>query len=153
MTDQTLGDILAQRYTTFGRRKVSPRACVADNKKHLRAFLTDILEDLGFVTSECAGADQLGEILETQLPDLFILGVSVDGTEVGKFLEILVRREFGGKVLAMGARESITVKAVRQVQHGPTVNSALAVRSLGQLLFNLGYNDVSVRGSAIPLRG
>ena len=45
------------------------------------------------------------------------------------------------------------VKAVRQVQHGPTVNSALAVRSLGQLLYNLGYNDVNVKGSAIPLRG
>ena len=37
--------------------------------------------------------------------------------------------------------------------YDPPVNSPLAVRSLGQLLFNLGYNDVNVRGSAIPLRG
>jgi hypothetical protein len=44
------------------------------------------------------------------------------------------------------------VKAVRQVRHGPTVNPALAVRSVGGLLFNLGYRDVSVSGSSIPLR-
>ncbi|HUN96424.1 MAG TPA: EAL domain-containing response regulator [Bradyrhizobium sp.] len=101
--------------TSFGRRKVLPRACVTDSKKHLRTFLTDILEDLGFVTSECATTNELGVILETQLPDLVVLGVSVDGIEAGKILEALVRRQFGGKVLALGARDSIIVKAVRQV--------------------------------------
>jgi EAL domain-containing protein (putative c-di-GMP-specific phosphodiesterase class I)/CheY-like chemotaxis protein len=114
MTEQMFGDSLA-KCITFGRRKVTPRACVADNKKHLRAFLTDVLEDLGFVTSECAKADELGAILEAELPDLIVLGVSVDGLEAGKILEILVRRRFGGKVLAIGARESVIVKAVRQV--------------------------------------
>jgi len=115
MTDQMVGSYPAGGCTTFGRRKVSPRACIADSKRHLRAFLTDILEDLGFVTSECARPDELTEILDTQLPDLVVLGVSVDGTEVGKILEILVRRKFDGKVLAIGARESIVVRAVRQV--------------------------------------
>src|SRR6202049_5210169 len=112
MTRQMFDDKPA---TTFGRRKVTPRACIADSKKHLRAFLTDVLEDLGFVTSECAKADELGMILDTQLPDLIVMGLSVDGIEAGKILEILVRRDFGGKVLAIGARESIIVKAVRQV--------------------------------------
>jgi EAL domain-containing protein (putative c-di-GMP-specific phosphodiesterase class I)/CheY-like chemotaxis protein len=115
MTDSMRGGNLARTNTTFGRRKVVPRVCVADGKRHLRAFLTDILEDLGFVTSECAQAGDLEEILATQLPDLVVIGVSVDGIEAGKILEILVRREFGGKVLAIGARESIIVKAVRQV--------------------------------------
>jgi DNA-binding response OmpR family regulator len=101
--------------TTFGRRKVAPRACVADSKKHLRTFLTEVLEDLGFVTSECAKADDLATVLETRLPDLIVLGVSVDGIEAGKILETLVRRQFAGKVLAIGARDSIIVKAVRQV--------------------------------------
>jgi EAL domain-containing protein (putative c-di-GMP-specific phosphodiesterase class I)/CheY-like chemotaxis protein len=114
MTNQVFGDALAKS-TIFGRRRVTPRACVADNKKHLRAFLTDVLEDLGFVSSECAKADELGAILETELPDLIVLGVSIDGIEAGKILEILVRREFRGKVLVIGARESIIVKAVRQV--------------------------------------
>src|ERR1700687_5940205 len=114
MTHQVFDDNLA-RSATFGRRKVTPRACIADSKKHLRAFLTDVLEDLGFVTSECAKADELGMILDTQLPDLIVMGVSVDGIEAGKILETLVRRQFAGKVLAIGARDSIIVKAVRQV--------------------------------------
>jgi EAL domain-containing protein (putative c-di-GMP-specific phosphodiesterase class I)/CheY-like chemotaxis protein len=114
MTDQMFADNLA-RCATFGRRKVTPRACVADSKKHLRTFLTDVLEDLGFVTSECAKVDELGAILDTQFPDLIVLGVSVDGIEAGKILELLARREFSGKVLVLGARESIIVKAVQQV--------------------------------------
>src|SRR5258708_33416676 len=114
MRNQVFEDNLA-RGATFGRRKVTPRACIADSKKHLRAFLTDVLEDLGFVTSECAAADELGMILDTQVPDLIVLGLSVDGIEAGKILEILVHRQFGGKVLAIGARESIIVKAVQQV--------------------------------------
>jgi EAL domain-containing protein (putative c-di-GMP-specific phosphodiesterase class I)/CheY-like chemotaxis protein len=114
MTHEMFDGNLA-RGATFGRRKVTPRVCVADSKKHLRAFLTDVLQDLGFVTSECAKADELGTILETQLPDLIVLGLSADGIEAGKILEVLVRREFGGKVLAIGARESIIVKAVQQV--------------------------------------
>src|ERR1700694_5931717 len=103
MTHQVFEDNIA-RSATFGRRKVTPRACIADSKKHLRAFLTDVLEDLGFVTSECAKADELGMILDTQLPDLIVLGLSVDGIEAGKILEVLVCREVGGKVLALGAR-------------------------------------------------
>jgi EAL domain-containing protein (putative c-di-GMP-specific phosphodiesterase class I)/CheY-like chemotaxis protein len=114
MTSGMFRDNLA-RSTTFGRRKVTPRACVADSKKHLRAFLTEVLEDLGFVTCECAKADELGMILETQLPDLVVLGLSVDGMEAGRILETLVRREFAGKVLGIGARESIIVRAVQQV--------------------------------------
>jgi EAL domain-containing protein (putative c-di-GMP-specific phosphodiesterase class I)/CheY-like chemotaxis protein len=114
MANPVFEDNLA-RGATFGHRKVTPRVCVADSKRHLRAFLTDVLEDLGFVTSECAKADELGMILETQLPDLIVLGLSVDGIEAGKILEVLVRRKFSGKVLAIGARESIMVKAVRQV--------------------------------------
>ena len=115
MTDQMLREDPAGSLATFGRRKVIPRVCIAEGKKHLRTFLAEILEDLGFVTSECAKADELGEILAAQVPDIIVLGVSVDGIEAGKILEILVRREFGGKVLAIGARESIIVKAVRQV--------------------------------------
>ena len=47
------------RYAGFGHRKVMPRACVTDSKKHLRTFLSDALEDLGFVTGECGNADEL----------------------------------------------------------------------------------------------
>lgn len=115
MTDQETGRGLAGRPATFGRRKISPRACVADRKQHVRTFLTDLLEDIGFVTSECAKAGELEEILQTQFPDLIVLGVSIDGSEAGRILEVLEQQEFGGKILAIGARESMIVKAVRQV--------------------------------------
>ncbi|QDF41313.1 EAL domain-containing response regulator [Bradyrhizobium symbiodeficiens] len=108
-------ELVGRRPVTFGRRKVTPRACVADSKRHLRAFLSEVLEDLGFVTSECASSDELQAVLTTELPDLILLGVAADGIEPGRFLEILVREAFAGKVLAVGARESIIVKAVRQV--------------------------------------
>ncbi|QIP03790.1 EAL domain-containing response regulator [Bradyrhizobium symbiodeficiens] len=108
-------ELVGRRPVTFGRRKVTPRACVADSKRHLRAFLSEVLEDLGFVTSECASSDELQAVLTTELPDLILLGVAADGIEPGRFLEILVREGFAGRVLAVGARESIIVKAVRQV--------------------------------------
>lgn len=44
------------------------------------------------------------------------------------------------------------VKAVREVRHGPTLNPTLALRSMGGLLSHLGYTDVKITGSAIPLR-
>jgi EAL domain-containing protein (putative c-di-GMP-specific phosphodiesterase class I)/CheY-like chemotaxis protein len=99
----------------FGQRKLTPRACIADRKKHLRIFLAEALEDCGFITGECAQANELDEALDTQQPDLLVLGVSVDGIEIDKILATLVRREFAGKVLVIGQPESIMVKAVRQI--------------------------------------
>jgi EAL domain-containing protein (putative c-di-GMP-specific phosphodiesterase class I)/CheY-like chemotaxis protein len=103
------------RASSFGHRKVMPRACVADSKKHLRTFLADALEDLGFITSECAHARDLASALDTQRPDLVVLGVSVNGVEIGEILEVLVRKSFAGQVLVIGQPDSIMVKAVRQI--------------------------------------
>jgi EAL domain-containing protein (putative c-di-GMP-specific phosphodiesterase class I)/CheY-like chemotaxis protein len=110
-----LCELTGRKPVTFGRRKMTPRACVADSKRHLRAFLSEVLEDLGFVTSECGDADELHGVLATELPDLVLLGVAADGVEPAKFLETLLREEYCGKVLAVGARDSIVVKAVQQV--------------------------------------
>ena len=59
----------------FGHRKMMPRACVTDSKKHLRLFLVDALEDLGFITGECGQASELAAALDAQQPDLLVLGV------------------------------------------------------------------------------
>jgi EAL domain-containing protein (putative c-di-GMP-specific phosphodiesterase class I)/CheY-like chemotaxis protein len=99
----------------FGHRKLTPRACVIDSKKHLRLFLSDALEDLGFVTSECGQAGDLAGVLEIEHPDLLVLSVCVDRVEIGEILETLVRKNFTGKVLVIGQPESIMVKAVRQI--------------------------------------
>jgi len=99
----------------FGQRKVMPRACVVESKKHLRLFLSEALEDLGFVTSECGQASDLATVLGVQEPDLLVLSVCVDGIEVGAILETLVRQNFRGKVLVIGRPEAVMVKAVRQI--------------------------------------
>lgn len=99
----------------FGHRKMMPRACIADSKKHLRMFIADALEDLGFITGECAHARELAAALDAQQPDLVVLGVSVNGIEIGEILEVLVRKSFAGKVLIIGQPDSIMVKAVRQI--------------------------------------
>ncbi|WP_027554533.1 EAL domain-containing protein [Bradyrhizobium sp. Cp5.3] len=125
--DDGLVEVAERRPVTFGRRKVTPRACVAEGKRHLRAFLCEVLEDLGFVTSECASADELQAVLASELPDLILLGIAADGIEPAKVLETLVREAFGGKVLAVGARESIILKAVQQVgdEYGLTMLPSL----------------------------
>lgn len=99
----------------FGHRKLMPRACVADSKKHLRMFIADALEDLGFITGECGHARELAGVLDAQQPDLVVLGVSVNGSEIGEILEVLVRKSFAGKVLIIGHPDSVMVKAVRQI--------------------------------------
>ncbi|QPF85555.1 EAL domain-containing response regulator [Bradyrhizobium genosp. L] len=112
----------------FGHRKLTPRACIADGKKHLRTFLADALEDLGFITSECGQAADLDAVLDAERPDLLVLGVSVDGIEVSKILETLVTKDFGGKVLVIGQPDSIVVKAVRQIgdEYGVAMLPALS---------------------------
>src|SRR5947209_14930244 len=113
--NDAISELAGRRPKTFGRRKMMPRACVADSKRHLRAFMREVLEDLGFVTSECSSADEPRAMLATDLPGLVLLGIAADGIEPGRFLETLVHDVFEGKVLAVGARESIIVKAVQQV--------------------------------------
>jgi EAL domain-containing protein (putative c-di-GMP-specific phosphodiesterase class I) len=120
----------------FGHRRLTPRACIADSKKHLRTFLADALEDLGFITSECGDAGELDGVLDAERPDLLVLGVSTGGIEIDKILETLVRKEFGGKVLVIGQPDSIIVKAVQQIgdEYGiamlPTLPTPFSASSL-----------------------
>jgi EAL domain-containing protein (putative c-di-GMP-specific phosphodiesterase class I)/CheY-like chemotaxis protein len=100
---------------TFGQRKVAPRVCIVDDKRHIRTFLGEALEELGFIACECATAGEFPMLLDLQLPDLVVLGMPRDGTEAGHILKILVGRQFHGKVLVIGPRDSIIVNAVRQL--------------------------------------
>jgi EAL domain-containing protein (putative c-di-GMP-specific phosphodiesterase class I)/CheY-like chemotaxis protein len=97
----------------FGRRKVRPRVCVADDRQHIRTFLGETLEELGFITCECAQASELGAVLERHLPDLVVLGLSGGGVEAAKMLKSLAARTFDGKVLLLGLRNTPAVVAVQ----------------------------------------
>ena len=103
------------RPATFGQRRLTPRACVADGKRHIRTFLADALEELGFVTFECAEATDLKQVLETQTPDLVVLGLSAEGTEAQAILELLAAARFNGKILPVGLRDSVLATATRQL--------------------------------------
>lgn len=98
----------------FGQRKITPRACVADAKAHIRTFLADALEDLGFITGECAAASELAAQCDRAPPDLVVLGLSSNGEEVSKILRNLADNRFNGSVLPVGPRDSVLAAAVRQ---------------------------------------
>jgi EAL domain-containing protein (putative c-di-GMP-specific phosphodiesterase class I)/CheY-like chemotaxis protein len=103
------------RLATFGRRRVAPRACIADSKQHIRIFLKEALEELGFITCECAQVSDLDAVLDTHLPDLVVLGLSAGGVAAGELLNALAARAFDGKVLLLGPRDSRAVEAVREM--------------------------------------
>jgi EAL domain-containing protein (putative c-di-GMP-specific phosphodiesterase class I) len=100
---------------TFGRRKMAPHACVADDKAHIRGFLQDALEELGFIASQCEQPVQLTAIVPGQQPDLFVLGLSGGGIAANEVLEALSRINFAGKVLLFGPRASLMVTALQDV--------------------------------------
>jgi len=98
---------------TFGHRRVRPCVCVIDGKQHIRTFLCDALEELGFITRECAHFGELDTVLEPQ-PDLIVLGLSCGGEEATKILDALRAKEFEGKVLVLGPRASRMLVAVQE---------------------------------------
>jgi DNA-binding response OmpR family regulator len=102
----------------FGRRKFRPRVCVVDGKAHIRSFLSDALEDLGFITCECEQAGELAGLLNAQVPDLIVLGLSAGGVDGAEILKGLTATEFGGKVLILGARFSPMVTALQAFGEG-----------------------------------
>jgi EAL domain-containing protein (putative c-di-GMP-specific phosphodiesterase class I)/CheY-like chemotaxis protein len=128
---------------TFGRRKVRPRVCIADGRQHVRTFLGEALEELGFITYECAQASELGVALDRHLPDLIVLGLSGGGVEGAEIMKILAARQFDGKVLLLGHR---------------TLPAAVAVRKLGEELglamlpiLYAPFGDQNLRNSVVTL--
>lgn len=41
--DNVIGEAAGSRLKTFGRRKITPRVCVVDSKRHLGAFMSEVL--------------------------------------------------------------------------------------------------------------
>ena len=105
----------AIKSASFGRRKVRPRVCVADGKQHIRKFLGEALEELGFITCECTQVGELGAVLDAQLPDLVVVGLSSGGIEAAAILEVLAARAFDGEVLLLGPRNSSVVAAIQEL--------------------------------------
>src|SRR5450759_5599896 len=88
---------------------------LADGKPHIRKFLGEALEELGFITCECTQVGELSAVLDGQTPDLVVVGLSAGGIEAAAILEALVARTFEGKVLLLGHRDSLMVAAVQEL--------------------------------------
>ncbi len=105
-----------QRNTVpFGKRRVAPRACVVDVKPHIRTFLTDALEELGFVTRACGRLTDIAAALEDFNPDLVVLGLLAPESEVTKSLHLLKSAAFRGRVMMFGGRAATSLIALHEL--------------------------------------
>jgi EAL domain-containing protein (putative c-di-GMP-specific phosphodiesterase class I)/CheY-like chemotaxis protein len=115
MTNSSAAWFEADRKRTFGKRKVVPRACVFDAKEHLRTFLSETLEETGFVVRPCASADELIEAAVAFQPDILIFGLSAAGLDSARALELIAGRGFEGRVLLLGAAASPMVTGLQNL--------------------------------------
>jgi EAL domain-containing protein (putative c-di-GMP-specific phosphodiesterase class I) len=105
-----------QRTTVlFGKRHVAPRACVVDIKPHIRAFLADALEELGFVTRSCGRLADVASALDDFDPALIVLGHLAPESEVTKTLHLLVSASFRGRVMLFGGRAATSLIALHEL--------------------------------------
>jgi EAL domain-containing protein (putative c-di-GMP-specific phosphodiesterase class I)/DNA-binding CsgD family transcriptional regulator len=105
----------ASNLVTFRRRQVTPHACVAGSKQHIRTLLAEALEELGFITRECAQVSEFSAVLDRQRPDLIVLGLSASVGAAGELLKELASRKFDGKVLLAAPRDSSAAEAIYQL--------------------------------------
>src|SRR5665647_3235069 len=128
----------------FGRRRIARSACICDRNQHVRTFLGDALEELGYVVRESAKADELSGNLDGMPFDLVVIGLLGGGVLANEFLTALAVRHHAGKVLLLGRPDSAMIKAVEE-----------SGRSLGLVMLPLlatPYRDENLRQllAAIP---
>src|SRR5262245_52615612 len=87
----------------FGQRQVPPRACVVDDKPHVRSFLVDMLEQLGFIAHQCSSTD-LKTVMLGFFPDLVVIGPLSKTGDVPILLREL--SAYHGKVMLFGGRSA-----------------------------------------------
>jgi EAL domain-containing protein (putative c-di-GMP-specific phosphodiesterase class I)/CheY-like chemotaxis protein len=93
----------------FGRRRLAPRVCIVDQKPHIRTFLSEALEDIGFFASQCGRASELNAALKTSEFDLVVLGLLSPESDVSRVLHVLSMSGYRGKVMLFGARASTAI--------------------------------------------
>lgn len=98
---------------SFGRRRVAPRVCVFDTRPHIRKFLCETIEELGFIVDDCRSAGDM-EQLVAAAPDLALLGFSDGGALPLQVLHLLAARGFSGRILLIGDRGSPVLAAVQE---------------------------------------
>ena len=100
---------------SFGRRKVVPRVCVVDGKLHIRDFLREALEEIGFIAHACDDERGLSHAVAEQQSDLVVLGLSSGGIAANAHIELLHEIGFQGRVLVFGPPASPMVTAIHAI--------------------------------------
>lgn len=133
----------ATAIATFGQRKIVPRACVADGKPHIRNFLREALDTLGFITGECDEPANLKSVMTEPRPDLLVLGLSAGGIAASRMLEELKSLQFAGQILVFGPLASPMVTAIL------SIGAQLGLAMLPLLPTPFSDNDLRDRVAAL----
>ncbi len=128
---------------TFGQRRIRPRACIIDGKKHIRMFLSEAIEEFGLVTCECERTEELHPLLGQEPPDLIILGLSAGSPAAREILTALADRCFAGAILLLGPQDSPVVAAVEEL--------ARELRLTILPTLHTPFGDAALRNSIAPL--
>jgi len=96
-----------------GQRRTVPRVCVVDSKPHIRTFLTQAFEDLGFIAQQCARIKDIDAAVSGVAPDLIVLGLLTPESDVTKVLGVLASKRFTGKTMLFGGRASLVLTALQ----------------------------------------
>lgn len=98
----------------FGRRRVRPTVVVADDKPHIRDFVREALEDMGFIVED-GGGDRLINLTAGRRMDLVMLGLSAGGLAASQALENLAATGFDGQIMIFAPAEFPMVDALYEL--------------------------------------
>jgi EAL domain-containing protein (putative c-di-GMP-specific phosphodiesterase class I)/CheY-like chemotaxis protein len=104
-----------QRLAGFGRRRLAPQVCIVDVKPHIRTFLAEALEELGFIAHQCGRAADVAGALADVGPDLIVLGSLAPESDVTKVLHFLAGQRYAGRVMLFGGRASQVLLALHEL--------------------------------------
>ena len=126
-----------------GKHQLKPRACIFDPKPRIRAFLSEALEELGFIVHECATPEELDAQFDAKAPDLVVLGFSAGGVGTTGVLEQIAAHTFKNPVLLVAPQHKASVSVVYGIGEHLELNMLP--------LLPTPFSDESLRDSLIEL--
>ena len=104
----------ASQTLPFRPRRPVPHVCIADDKPHVRTFLADLLDELGFVSHEC-DTRAVADTIAAFAPDLLVLGIPPEQSKATAVLRHLASHDFHGRVMLFGGRSSPALPAIHEL--------------------------------------
>ncbi len=96
-------------------RRAVPRACVLDDKPHVRTFISDMLDELGFFTVAAPQALDVRTMLETTHPSLVVVSVPDASSAAPGVLIRLAAEGYRGNVMLFGGRASSALMSAHEL--------------------------------------